>query len=58
MQAKKAMFLLLQKAKVLRLPIDIVLDLYEKCVEPVLLYGSELWGCEDLRSIDVLYRNF
>ena len=58
MQAKKAMFLLLQKAKVLRLPIDIVFDLYEKCVEPVLLYGSELWGCEDLRSVDIFHRNF
>ena len=43
-QARKAMYSLLQKAKILRLPFDIIFELYEQCVIPVLLYGSEVWG--------------
>ena len=43
-QARKAMYALLHKAKILRLPFDIVLELYDHCVIPVLLYGSEVWG--------------
>ena len=57
-QARKAMFSLLEKAKILRLPVDIVCDLFDKCVVPVLLYGSEVWGCESLRDIEIFHRNF
>merc|ERR1712178_609047 len=48
-QAKKAIYAILQKARVLKLPIDIVCQLYEACVIPVLLYGSEIWGYECLK---------
>ena len=57
-QARKAMFLLLQKAKVLRLPADIVCELFEVCVVPVLLYGSEIWGFENPRDIEIFHRKF
>ena len=57
-QARRAMFLLLQKARILRLPIDIVLELFDICVVPVLLYGCEIWGFENLRDVNVFHRNF
>ena len=43
-QARKAVFALLKKAKQLLLPIDIQLDLFNKCIRPILLYGCEVWG--------------
>ena len=52
-QARKAMFSLRAKSKSLNLPIDIELDLFEKLVNPILLYGSEVWGCEEnLKEIE------
>ena len=43
-QASKAMFSLLQKIKCSSLPFDIQIDLFNKIVKPVLLYGCEIWG--------------
>ena len=57
-QARKAMYALLHKAKILRLPFDIVLELYEHCVIPVLLYGSEVWGFENLHRLEIFHRQF
>ena len=57
-QAKKATFSLLQRAKVLKLPIDITLELFNVCVVPILLYGSEIWGYENLNAVDIFHRNF
>ena len=57
-QAKKAMFLLLQKVKILHLPLDIIIELFDVCVVPVLLYGSEIWGFENVANIDIFHRNF
>ena len=57
-QARKAMYSLLQKAKILRLPFDVIFELYEQCVIPVLLYGSEVWGFENLASVEVFHRKF
>ena len=41
-QAKGAMFSLIAKAQRLNLPIDIVVELYDQLVLPILLYGSEI----------------
>ena len=38
------MFSLLQKIKCLSLPFDIQIDLFNKTVKPVLLYGCEIGG--------------
>ena len=46
-QARKALFVLIENARMLRLPADIVLELFETCAVPVLLYGAEIWGCEN-----------
>ena len=43
-QANKAMFSLLKKIRILNLPIELQIDLFNKMVKPVLLYGCKLWG--------------
>ena len=57
-QARKASFSLSRKVKNLRLPIDTHIELFHKVVLPVLLYGCEVWGYEDLEHVEVFYRNF
>ena len=52
-QARKAMFIVLEKARILNLPFDVICELYEKCVIPVLLYGSEVWGFSNLRDVEI-----
>ena len=58
-QAPKAMFTLFRKAQILRLPVDITLELFDKTIVPILLYGVEIWGVEgNRREIEVFYRQF
>lgn len=42
-RASKAMFSLIRKMKKLLLPIDIQIELFDKTIVPILLYGSEAW---------------
>ena len=46
------MFGLFNKSRYLNLDMFLHVDLYDKIVMPVVLYGSELWG--PYRSIKVL----
>ena len=52
-QANKALFSLLRKIRNLNLPYDLQIDLFNKTVKPILLYGSEIWG---FGNIDVIER--
>ena len=52
-QANKATFALMKKIRNLDLPIDIQIDLFNKTIKPILLYGCELWGTG---NIDMLER--
>ena len=36
--------------------MDIASELFDKLVLPILLYGSEIWGFEDISQIEVFYR--
>ena len=54
-KASRAMFSLLQTARRQHLPIDVVMDLFEKMVIPILLYGSEIWGYETLALLEKLH---
>jgi len=45
-QAERAMFCLLNRCRKLDLSIDVQLDLFDRIVAPILLYGSEIWGYE------------
>ena len=57
-QAREAMLALLEKAKVLNLPIDTVYELFDICVVPVILYGCEVCGLEDLKDVEIFHRKF
>ena len=56
--ANRALFSLIKKCRVLDLPIDIQIDLFNKCVVPILLYGCEVWGYENLQLCDKLQLRF
>ena len=42
----------------LRLPVDIVVHLFDQLVKPILLYGCEVWGFENCTQIEVFHRQF
>ena len=54
-KASRAMFSLLQTARRQHLPIDVVMDLFDKMVIPILMYGSEIWGYESLALLEKLH---
>ena len=56
--AKKAMFSLITKSRRLQVQIYISLDLFEKLVLPILIYGSDVWGHSNLKPIYIFYWNF
>ena len=57
-QARKAMFAMRTKARRLLLPVDVQIDLFDKCVLPILLYGCEIWGYSNIDQLEVFYRKF
>ena len=57
-QAKRALFGLKLKKEKYDLPFDIMLDLFDKMILPILLYGCETWGYEALEKIEAFYRKF
>jgi len=57
-QATRAMYAMLNKCKKLMLPIDIQMSLFDSLVLPILTYGSEVWGFENLSIIEKMYLKF
>ena len=57
-KASKAMYSLIQKGRRLNLPTDVMLILFDKCVEPILLYGCEVWGCENVDILEKVHTKF
>ena len=49
-KAAIAMFTLLRKAKCLMLPVEKQIELFDRMVAPILLYGSEVW-CPQMSEI-------
>ena len=56
--ARKAMFGLNEKAVNLLLPPDIHINLFEKMISPIFLYGCEIWGYGNIEPIEVFFRKF
>ena len=52
-QGTKALYSLLSKARNLQLPVDIQIELFQKLVKPILLYGCGVWG---FRNVDFIER--
>ncbi len=57
-QAKRAIHSLITKSRKLSLPIDIILELFDACILPILLYGSEIWGFANINDIEILHNQF
>ena len=57
-QANKALFAVLQKGRKLNLPLDLQLKLFDEAIEPILLYGSEVWGYEDIKIIEAVHLKY
>lgn len=49
-QAIKAMYSIIKKCRFNNLSIECQLDMFNKAVVPILLYGSEVWGFENLQN--------
>ena len=48
----------LKKSKELELPVDIQLELFDYLVLPILIYGCEIWGYENIALLDKLHPKF
>ncbi|MEW8546895.1 MAG: reverse transcriptase family protein [Candidatus Thiodiazotropha sp.] len=57
-QANTAMFSLLRKIRILNLPIEMQIDLFNKLIKPILLYACEIWGFGNLDIIERVQLKF
>jgi hypothetical protein len=57
-QATRAMYAVLNKSKKLCLPVDIQIQLFDAMVKLILLYGSEVWGFQNLEIIEKVHLKF
>ena len=58
LQAKKALWGIFSQKDKLQLPLDIYLNLFDTMVLPVLLYGCEIWGYENIEKLEIFFRSF
>ena len=56
--ARKALFGLNSKAERLHLPPDIHIDLFNKMVLPICIYGCEVWGYANVEKLEIFFRKF
>ena len=57
-QATKAVYFILQKGRCNNLSVQCHLKLFDAMVLPILLYGCEVWGFEDLKCIEKVHIDF
>ena len=57
-QARKALHLLYTRINNLHLPIDLQLKLFDITVLPILTYGSEVWGFENIEILERIHAEF
>ena len=57
-KALKAMFEVLKNGKLHNLSIQCQLDLFEKIIKPIFLYGSEIWDFSNNESIERVHLKF
>jgi hypothetical protein len=57
-QANKALHLLFTRANNAELPIDLVIKLFDHTVLPILTYGSEIFGFENVEILEKVHNNF
>jgi hypothetical protein len=57
-QASKAMFTVLKIIRKLDVPIDCMLKLFDNLIQPILLYGCEVWGFENVNILERVHLKF
>ena len=57
-QANKALHLLFTRANNADLPIDLVIKLFDHTVLPILTYGSEIFGYENIEMLEKIHNDF
>lgn len=57
-QAQKSMYSIIRKIRLFNLPIEQQFNLFDKVVVPVLLYGCEIWGYENIDIIEKIHLKF
>ena len=57
LQAKKDTFSIITKIKQLNLTFETSIELFERLIIPVLLYGSEIWGYENPKQLQTMVNN-
>ena len=57
-KATKAMNEVIRRGKRHNLSIECLLDLFDKIVKPILLYGCEVWGFSDNYVIEKIHLKF
>lgn len=57
-QAKKAMHLLFTRINNADLPIDLTMKLFDHTVAPILTYGSEIFGYENIDILEKVHNDF
>lgn len=56
--AQKSMYSIIRKIRLFNLPIEQQFNLFDKVVVPVLLYGCEIWGYENIDIIEKIHLKF
>ena len=57
-KSNRATYNLLRKCRNNHLCIDCTLDMYEKSIMPIMLYGSEIWGFENPDCLELNHLKF
>ena len=57
-QAQKALFYIYKIIRNESIPIDLQCKIFDSMIEPILLYGSEVWGFENLKIIEQTHLKF
>ncbi|CAL4163033.1 unnamed protein product, partial [Meganyctiphanes norvegica] len=57
-QDKKAIFSLMIKVRQLNLSVEVFIEIFERLIIPVLLYGSEIQGYGAIKQLQVMTNNF
>ena len=57
-KASKAMYDILNKGRVHNLSVSCHLDLFDKIIIPMLTYGSEIWGYENIDILEKVHVQF
>ena len=56
--ASKAMFCLLKRARNIDLSLDVIIKAFDVMIQPILIYGCEVWGYENLNIVEKLHLKF